>query len=52
MQEDRVVLALACLFVVTLGTVYVLESAVLWVFWGATMMALSGGLLVRSNRET
>ncbi|UTF53368.1 hypothetical protein [Natronosalvus rutilus] len=51
MAADRRILGLSVCFVVTLWLVYGLGNAVLWVLWGAVMMALSGGLLVRLNRR-
>lgn len=42
---------LTALFVVTLFVVFRLEDPVVWLLWGTVMVALSGGALVRVNRD-
>ena len=51
MDETRTVGGLAALFLVTLLAVYRFEDPILWVLWGAVMVALSGAALVAMNRD-
>ena len=50
MDEKRVVGGLTVLFALTLVLVYRSDDPVVWVLWGAAMVALSGGALVAMNR--
>lgn len=50
MDEWTLVGGLVAVFGVTFLVVYRLEDPVLWVLWGASMVALNGAALIALNR--
>lgn len=48
---ERLTAAMTAVFAVTMAVTIWLNSAVLWVIWGAAMVVLAGSALVLVNRS-